>query len=163
MIFKYLSLIACAGKAPIRQKMLNETLNRVFTAGEIENIERWCLWTPTQLSLLELADKLRRVILIGGNGTGKTVMLDGFAIKMAKERPEEPVIFGIHQHRFKNARPLLHLDLEVKYEKMNINNISVKKFEASSELRVAWNNTNATICLDEINIESRSIVSNIFF
>ena len=64
-MFKYLAFVACAAKAPIRQKMLDETLSRVSKAGISENIERWCWWSPTQLSLLEQAENLNRVILIG--------------------------------------------------------------------------------------------------
>ena len=64
-IFKYLAFVACAGKAPIRQKMLDETLAIISKAGTSENIERWCWWTPDQLSLLEQAENLNRVILIG--------------------------------------------------------------------------------------------------
>ena len=75
-IFQYLAFVACAAKAPIRQKMLNESLQRVEKAGDTENIQRWCFWTPSQLSLMQQADKLDRVILIGGNGTGKTALLD---------------------------------------------------------------------------------------
>ena len=73
--------------------------------------------TPDQLSLLDLANRLTRVILIRGNGTGKTVMLDAFAVKTAKEHPEENVIFTIQQ----NIRSLLQMDLEVKYEKAKLN------------------------------------------
>ena len=64
-IFKYLAFVACAGKAPIRQKMLDETLAIISKAGTSENIKRWSWWTPDQLSLLEQAENLNRVILIG--------------------------------------------------------------------------------------------------
>ena len=64
-IFKYLAFVACAAKAPVRQKMLDETLVRIAKAGEAENIQKWCWWTPDQLSLLEQAENLNRVILIG--------------------------------------------------------------------------------------------------
>ena len=64
-IFKYLAFVACAAKAPVRQKMLDETLASISKAGTAENIERWCWWTPDQLSLLEQAENLNRVILIG--------------------------------------------------------------------------------------------------
>ena len=94
MIFKYLVFVASAAKAPVKQKMLDETLSRIEKAGKAENIQRWCWWTPTQLSLLELYDKLPRLILIGGNGTGKTVMLEEFATKTAKEQPEQKIIFS---------------------------------------------------------------------
>ena len=78
LIFQLLAFLACAGKAPIRQQMLDETLARVKKAGDPENILRWCFWTKDQHTLMAMADKLSRVILIGGNGTGKTYMLDAF-------------------------------------------------------------------------------------
>ena len=62
--FKYLAFVASAAKAPVRQQMLHETLARIAKAGAAENIERWCWWTPAQLSLLDLANRLTRVILI---------------------------------------------------------------------------------------------------
>ena len=92
--------------------MLQKTLELIDKAGTAENIERWCWWTPAQLSLLELADRLSRVILIGGNGTGKTVILDAFARKTAKEHPNENVIFAIHQ-TYSWERPLLQLDMQI--------------------------------------------------
>merc|ERR1719464_809157 len=97
--------------------MLQKTLDLIGKAGTAENIERWCWWTPAQLSLLELADRLSRVILIGGNGTGKTVILDAFSRKTAKEHPSENVIFALHQSLPYN-RPLLQLNLEVEHEKL---------------------------------------------
>ena len=63
--FKYLAFVACAAKAPVRGKMLDETLSAISKAGTAENIEHWCWWTPNQLSLLEQAENLNRVILIG--------------------------------------------------------------------------------------------------
>ena len=65
IFFKYLAFVACAAKAPVRQKMLDETLAMITKAGTAENIERWCWWSPDQLSLLEQAENLPRVILIG--------------------------------------------------------------------------------------------------
>ena len=144
--FKYLAFVASAAKAPVRQKMLQETLTRIAKAGEAENIERWCWWTPAQLSLLDQADRLTRVILIGGNGTGKTVMLDAFTAKIAKEHPDKKVTFAIHQS-LPYARPLLQLDLELKYEKAKLQNVTVATFKEVSELNL----TNChTVCVDEI-------------
>jgi hypothetical protein len=153
--FKYLAFVTSAAKAPIRQKMLHETLARIAKAGGAENIERWCWWTPAQLSLLELADRLTRVILIGGNGTGKTVMLDAFAMKSAKEYPEEKLTFAIHLQSevlANGGRPLLQLDLEVKYERLKLTNVNVVTFEKLLQLKDA-NLLNDTVCLDEINME----------
>ena len=148
--FKYLAFVASAAKAPVRQQMLHETLARIAKAGAAENIERWCWWTPAQLSLLDLANRLTRVILIGGNGTGKTVMLDAFAAKTAKEHPNEKVTFAIQQ-RYSSCRPLLQLDLEVKYEKAKLKNVTVKTLTRLSELSDT-NLTNATVCIDETDI-----------
>ena len=97
LYFKYLSFVACAGKAPIRQRMFDETLARLKKAGDVENIQRWSWWTPMELSLLEQIDKMLRVLLVGGNGTGKTTMLDEFATNMAKKQQGE-VIFAIQQY-----------------------------------------------------------------
>ena len=63
--FKYLAFVACAAKAPVRQRMLNETLSLISKAGTAENVKRWCWWSPDQLSLMEQAENLNRVILIG--------------------------------------------------------------------------------------------------
>ena len=63
--FKYLAFVACAAKAPVRHKMLDETLTMISKAGTAENIEKWCWWSPNQLSLIEQAENLNKVILIG--------------------------------------------------------------------------------------------------
>jgi hypothetical protein len=46
-----------AGKAPIRQQMLEESLARVKKAGHLYNILRWCFWTKDQHTLMAMADK----------------------------------------------------------------------------------------------------------
>ena len=63
--FKYLAFVVSAAKAPVKQKMFDESVARVAKAGEAENIQRWLWWTPTQLGLLEQSDQLPRVIIIG--------------------------------------------------------------------------------------------------
>ena len=131
--------------------MLDESLARIRKAGDPENILRWCFWTKDQHTLIAMSDKLSRVILIGGNGTGKTYMLDAFTMKTAKELPEENVMFAIHQID-STATPLLQLDLEVKYEKAKLNNVTVKAFKRISHLTDA-NLTHATVCLDEISLK----------
>ena len=131
--------------------MLDESLARVRKAGHFDNILRWCFWTKDQHTLMAMADKLPRVILIGGNGTGKTYMLDAFTMKMAKEHPEENLTFAIHKN-WSNARPLLQLDLEVKYAKLRLNNVTVVTFDRKlSELSDA-NLLNDTVCVDEIDM-----------
>ena len=146
----YLAFVACAAKAPIRETMLDETLKRIAKAGDIMNIERWCFWTPTQLSLMELADKLLRVIIIGGNGVGKTVILDAFATKTAKKQTGN-VIFAIHQ-LYPSYRPLLQLKLELKYEKLH--NIKLKNFTNLDEIADIEDASlaDSTICIDETDL-----------
>ena len=142
--------MACAGKAPITQKLLDESLARINKAGELENIARWCSWTPTQLSLLELAANLEKVVITGGNGTGKTVVLDAFAIKTAKNHPQLNVIFAIFESN-KDTNSLLQLQLEAKFESLNLDNLSVKTFDNLDEL----NNidlSNTVICIDELGL-----------
>ena len=117
IIFKYLAFVACSAKAPIRQKMLDAALDLINKAGSAENIQLWCQWTPFQLSLMEMADRLQRVVLIGGNGTGKTLMLETYVMKTAKENPDDAVIFAIQQPYSPN-RPLLQLQFEVRFEEL---------------------------------------------
>merc|ERR1719491_221925 len=69
---------------------------------------------------------------------------------MAKEHPEENITFAIQQP-YSPARPLLQLDLEVKYEKLRLNNVTVVTFQKLSELSDA-NLLNDTVCVDEIDM-----------
>merc|ERR1719273_1141320 len=71
-------------------------------------------------------------------------------MKMAKEHPEENLTFAIHKS-FSSQRPLLQLDLEVKYEKLRLNNVTVVTFKKLSELSDA-NLLNETVCVDEIDM-----------
>ena len=112
-------------KGPIIQEMFDTTLAASITMeGGSGNIPRWGFWTQTQAFLMELADKLPRVIIIGGNGTGKTAMLEAFAARKAMEQPKENVTFAIHLN-LSSHRPLLQLDLEIQCE--NLNNITTLK------------------------------------
>ena len=148
IIFKYLAFVACSAKAPIRQKMLDAALDLINKAGSAENIQRWCAWTPTQLSLMELAHQMSRVVLIGGNGTGKTLMLETYVLKTAKENPDDAVIFAIQQWN-SSLRPLLQLQFEVRFEELQ--NVTVKTFVKLSDLDLD-NCANTHICIDEINV-----------
>ena len=60
-------------------------------------------------------------------------------------------IFAIHQMK-SPSRPLLQLDLEAKYEKLRLNNVTVATFVKLSELSDA-NLLNDTVCVDEIDME----------
>ena len=131
--------------------MFDESVTRVKRAGHFDNILRWCFWTRDQHTLMAMADKLPRVILIGGNGTGKTYMLDAFTMKTAKEHPEKNLTFAIHKTSL-NPMPLLELDLEVKYKNLSLTNVTVKSFRRLSEL-ANDNLLNEIVCLDEIHLE----------
>merc|ERR1712020_780683 len=110
--------------------MFDTTLAKITIKGDSGNNPRWGFWTQTQAFLMELADKLRRVIIIGGNGTGKTAMLEAFAARKAKEQPKENVTFAIQQY-VSWTRLLLLLDLEVQYE--NLKNVTVTKVKKMEE------------------------------
>ena len=69
---------------------------------------------------------------------------------LPQKQPRENVTFAIHQDVL-SARPLLQLDLEVKYEKAKLNNVSVVTFTGLSELKDA-NLINDTVCIDEISM-----------
>ena len=81
-------------------------------------------------------------------------MLDAFATHTAKKRPQEKIIIAIHQN-YSICRPLLQLYLEVKYEKLKLDNITVKTFTELCDL----NDTsiaNTTLCIDEIHLVANS-------
>ena len=80
-------------------------------------------------------------------------MLEAIASNTAKKWPKEKVIFAIHQN-YSICRPLLQLDLEVKYEK-KLNNITVKTFTEISDLNDT-STANATLCIDEIHLVGNS-------
>ena len=157
-IFKYLAFVACAAKAPITQKTLDITLERIDAAGESENIRRWCLWTPIQMSLMKMATELKRVILIGGNGTGKTTLLDAFARKIKNGRvivaiKQEYVLAHVDSSEFipPFRESLLHLNLENKYEKSK--NITIQRFKSIDELT----HIKSHIFIDEVDMSDISL------
>ena len=84
-----LASLAFTLKGLITQEMFNTTIAEITLEGDNGNIPRWGFWTQTQALLMKVADKLPRVIIIGGNGTGKTAILETFAGRKAKEEPKE--------------------------------------------------------------------------
>ena len=143
-----LASLASTFKGPITQEIFNTAIAEITLERDNGNIPRWGFWTQTQAFLMELADKLPRVIIMGGNGTGKTAMLEAFAARQANEHPKENVTFAIQQVH-SHTRPLLQLDLEVQYE--NLKNVTVTKFTEINQLNHA-STTNTTICIDEITM-----------
>ena len=135
--------------------MFKEAIKRIDSAGNHKNIQRWSAWTPKQLSLMEMSHLLKRVIIIGGSGTGKTTILDAFANKTATEERNGNVIFAIHQGFHTKSKPLLELELLGKFRRMGLKHIIVKTFHKFNQLMndKTLNLVNSTLCIDEIDME----------
>ena len=88
---KYLAFAACAAKAPVTQSLTKEIDDRVQIAGSPENIERWMFWTVPQATFFANATSQQKVLLLGGNGVGKTVLMIERAKQLAIKGEE--VIF----------------------------------------------------------------------
>ena len=92
-LVKYLAFAACAARAPITQSLTKEIDDRVQIAGSPENIERWMFWTVPQATFFANATSQQKVLLLGGNGVGKTVLMIERAKQLAIK--EEEVVFCI--------------------------------------------------------------------
>ena len=121
--------------------------------------------TSTQLSLMESAHRLPRVIIIGGSGTGKTAMLDEFATKIAKKKNED-VHVAIFRKLILNeklgGKPLLHLSLEDKYAKLKLKNISVKTFNTIQELEAINPSFNSSVFVDELVLDKSEDLHHLY-
>ena len=120
-LVKYLAFVASSSKMPIAQNLIDETSKRVQEFGKAENIRTWSCWTPKQLQVLSCPDTLIKVILIGGNGSGKTMMLK----EKAKRRSEEgkKVLFVIFSAG--GMKTLLYYQLKIEFKDFNINLICI--------------------------------------
>ena len=74
-IVKYLAFTACAAKAPVSQSLTKLIDDRVKIAGSAENVQRWMFWTVPQATFFANASSQKKVLLFGGNGVGKTVLM----------------------------------------------------------------------------------------
>ena len=97
---------------------MDETCELVSRAGTFENIKRWYFWTPLQLSIMGQAEHLPRVLLFGGNGTGKTTVLESFIMKIAEKEDSEIIYIIITKY----PNLLLKLQMEVRFEHLKILN-----------------------------------------
>ena len=117
---KYLAFAVCAARAPVKEKLLDETVHRVDKAGKSTNIQRWSNWTLDQMSVMSNIDNLPRVFLVGGNGVGKTVTLAHIAKNLA-EKGEDVLflIFNVSEMSDlgKLIVPLIEIQLENEFEK----------------------------------------------
>ena len=72
-------------------------------------------------------------------------MLDEFVRETATKFKEEKVLFAIQQY-FPSSRPLLQLELKLKYEKFE--NVTIASFHQFEDIQ--WNNY-SSISIDEVN------------
>ena len=128
-IFKYLAFIGCAGTAPVKQNILEANQRLVHRAGTIKNIKRWYLWTPQQLSIMSKVKELSRVLIFGGNGTGKTTMLESAAEEIAREGRGKNILYSIITS-YPNL--LLNIQAEVRFQKYK--NVNVNMFGSVEDM-----------------------------
>ena len=146
----YLAFIGCAGRAFIKQRIEDVTSQLVARAGSIENIRRWYLWTPMQLSIMSKVEDLPKLLIIGGNGTGKTTLLESAAMHIADKDDENNVVYIIVT---KYPNLLFRLQMEVKFE--NWRNVKVIVKASFSEIIDLLTNpldmpSNAYVFIDEL-------------
>ena len=128
-IVKYLAFTACAAKAPVSQSLTKEIDDRVKIAGSAENVQRWMFWTVPQATFFANASSRKKVLLLGGNGVGKTVLM----IQRAKELSivGEEVIFYIGSafSAYGSIESLLQLQLQTEFEDFQTENPQSKKVQ----------------------------------
>ena len=128
-IVKYLAFAACAAKAPVSQSLTKEIDGRVKIAGSAENVQRWMFWTVPQATFFANAASQKKVLLLGGNGVGKTVLM----IQRAKELSilGEQVIFYIGSafSAYGSIESLLQLQLQTEFEDFQTENPRSKKIQ----------------------------------
>ena len=128
-IVKYLAFTACAAKAPVSQSLTKEIDDRVKIAGSAENVQRWMFWTVPQATFFANASSQKKVLLLGGNGVGKTVLM----IQRAKELSiagEEVIFFTCSGALSKgNTKSLLQLQLQAEFEDFQTENPQSKKIQ----------------------------------
>ena len=100
-VVKYLIFVASAAKVAIGGKLLEETSKTIQRFGTAENIQTWVL-TPLQLALVSNHDEFPKVIIMGGNGSGKSMLLKEVA-KKRRQRNDKRVVYGF----FSNAEKTL--------------------------------------------------------
>ena len=110
-VAKYLCFVASAAKVTIGEKVDEQASAIVQKFGTAENIKAWCL-TPQQLSVFANSDGMPFVILMGGNGTGKSMVLKEVAKQKANQGIK--VIYAIDSPY--SALPLLYFIIKKELE-----------------------------------------------
>ena len=128
---KYLAFAACAAKAPVTQSLIKEIDDRVQIAGSPQNIERWMFWTVPQTTFLANATSQQKILLLGGNGVGKTILMVERAKQLALQGEE--VIFCIDPSSLiLLQKSMLQLQLEVEFEEFHKGNPQSKKIRVEN-------------------------------
>ena len=128
---KYLAFAACAARAPVTQSLTKEIDDRVQIAGSPQNIERWMFWTVPQATFFANASSQQKILLLGGNGVGKTVLM----VERAKQLSikGEEVVFCIDPSSLiLLQKSLLELQLEVEFEEFHQENPRSKKIRVEN-------------------------------
>ena len=92
-LIKYLAF--GAAKTPVPESMVKKIEQNIQTQGSEEIIQRYMFWTPPQLTLLGIDHNIEKVLLIGGNGVGKTILSVEQAKKLSLQNKK--VLFCIRK------------------------------------------------------------------
>ena len=124
IVAKYLCFVASAAQVKVGDKVDEEASTIVQKIGTAENIKTWCL-TPEQLSVWANSDGMPFVILTGGNGTGKTMLLKEVA-KLKAAHQDIKVFYGIcWDGPMVGVKPLLYFLIKKELEKHGIKTILI--------------------------------------
>ena len=127
---KYLTFAACAARAPVTQSLTKEINERVLIAGSPENIERWMFWTVPQATFFANATSQQKVLLLGGNGVGKKILMIERAKQLAIKGEE--VVFCVYPPYSFGQKLLLQLQLEIQFEEFYKENPTSRKIRVEN-------------------------------
>ena len=145
--------LALGTDAPIEGRRIFEIeINQMEKAGSVDNIKYWSdwIWTPGQKSVLHSKEIFPKVMLIGSNGSGKTLVLIDKASDV-----KEHVFFGI---QCSGIEPLIALKIDKEIRNTKEKAATVMCFQSFTEL-FEIDMTNTRVFLDEIDDESAELQS----
>ena len=111
-LVKFIMLVASASKVPIGSNLDKQTKRLVDEFGTVQHIRTWCFWTPQQLQVLSSPESMTRLVIFGGNGSGKTLVLKEMAKRMAMVN--QNVIYIIFTYY--GEKTLLYFQLQKEFE-----------------------------------------------